>query len=199
MKVLLSAVLLLSAICFSHAAKLKVSIYYGTLSPRSATFFRTQLMPIYKELAEYINLELVPFGKGTAKKRGDHWEFRCLYGPVECEINAWDSCAVDIAPIPKAVAFTECILTKHGLTITDRLKSCAKESGISYESLAACRQRRGDELLARNAERSKEGGYLKVPAVLYNDEFHHVESELAVTNLKLSVCSQLKDVPLCRK
>nr|CAH7730527.1 unnamed protein product [Callosobruchus chinensis] len=64
MKVLLSAAVLLSVICFCHTAeKLKVTVYYETLSRDCVSFFRTQLIPTYDLLEEYLEIDLVPFGK----------------------------------------------------------------------------------------------------------------------------------------
>ncbi|VEN58291.1 unnamed protein product [Callosobruchus maculatus] len=194
MKFLLSV--LLSVICFSQAAeKLKVTVYYETLCLDCVIFFRKQLEPTYSELVEYIDLDLVPFGKGSAKKDGGKWKFECQHGEEECEVNAYDSCAVDIAPAPKAFAFAKCTMTQVAPTVKDMIKICAKKSEISYESVEACRQKRGDELLAKNAERSKKAGYTSIPALAFNDTFDETYSQFAAGHLKLYICSLLNDAP----
>nr|CAI5854465.1 unnamed protein product [Callosobruchus analis] len=139
------------------------------------------MSPTYEELAEYIDLDLVPFGKGKAKRHGDKWEFECQHGPEECDINTYDSCAIDMVPTPKALAFVKCSLTQFD-TISSIMQS-----------------QRGDELLARNAEKSKKAGYYKVPAVGFNGTFDSMDSDLAVGKLKLLICSMLTDVPQCKE
>nr|CAI5854466.1 unnamed protein product [Callosobruchus analis] len=46
------------------AEGLPVSVYYETLCPDCIDFFRTQLKPTYDQLADYLDLDLIPFGKG---------------------------------------------------------------------------------------------------------------------------------------
>ncbi|VEN58290.1 unnamed protein product [Callosobruchus maculatus] len=196
MKLLLIATTFLSVICLSHTAeKLKVAVYYESVTSDHGDFFRQQLLRVYEELEEYLDLDLVPFGKGTAKKHGDKWKFECEHGPKECEANAYHSCAVDIATTRQALKFAECAFIQFTPTSTSAMKWCGKRSGITYASLDACRQKRGDELLAANAEKSKNVGYQTVPAVAFNGKYDPMESDIATKNLKKIICSKLKNVP----
>jgi len=47
----------------SSDLKLPLSVFYEALCPDSIKFFKEQLVPTYKVLGKYINLNFVPFGK----------------------------------------------------------------------------------------------------------------------------------------
>jgi len=47
----------------SSDLQLPVSVFYEALCPDSIRFFKEQLVPTYKALGKYINLNFVPFGK----------------------------------------------------------------------------------------------------------------------------------------
>lgn len=47
----------------SFDLQLPVSVFYEALCPDSIKFFKEQLLPTYKALGKYINLNFVPFGK----------------------------------------------------------------------------------------------------------------------------------------
>lgn len=47
----------------SSDLQLPVSVFYEALCPDSIKFFKEQLVPTYKALGKYINLNFVPFGK----------------------------------------------------------------------------------------------------------------------------------------
>nr|CAI5836583.1 unnamed protein product [Callosobruchus analis] len=179
----------------STAERLPVSVYYETLCPDCIDFFRTQLKPTYDQLADYLDLDLIPFGNGIVRKHGDKWEFECQHGPEECEGNSYHGCAIDIAPIADALAFAECTLVQVDPTSGDTMKLCAEKSDISYESLETCRQQRGDKLLAKNAERSQKIGYLTVPAIVFNGSYDLDDSSAATVDLKETICSLLNNAP----
>ncbi|VEN33588.1 unnamed protein product, partial [Callosobruchus maculatus] len=56
-------VVLLSVLSFCQAAKkLKVSVYYETLSEGCGNFTQNQLHPVYSQFEDYLELDMVPWG-----------------------------------------------------------------------------------------------------------------------------------------
>ncbi|CAH1983774.1 unnamed protein product [Acanthoscelides obtectus] len=191
-----SAALLISVFCFSHAAdKVKVSVYYETICSDCKIFIRDQLQGTYDSLSQYIDLDLVPFGKGSAEKNGDKWEIECQHGPKECYGNAYHSCAVKIAPTATALAFATCTFSQDDPASDDVIKMCAKDAGISYNRLKHCKETKGNELLAANADRSRGVGYATVPAVAFDGTYDVMNSMIATTSMKQLTCSFLGDAP----
>lgn len=72
-----------------------VGVYYESLCPDSIRFIQTQLSTEYANFADFIDLELIPFGKSTS---GDGANFECQHGPAECEGNRIQSCILAAAP-----------------------------------------------------------------------------------------------------
>lgn len=48
-----------------EGSKLKVSIYYEGLCSDSITFLNNQVLPAYAIIGEYVDLDLIPYGKAS--------------------------------------------------------------------------------------------------------------------------------------
>jgi hypothetical protein len=46
----------------SSEQRLPITIYYEALCPDSVKFFKDQLVPTYKDLGKYMDIEFVPYG-----------------------------------------------------------------------------------------------------------------------------------------
>ncbi|EEB20533.1 hypothetical protein Phum_PHUM620270, partial [Pediculus humanus corporis] len=51
----------------SANAVVNVTVFYESLCPDSIRFIKKQLHPTYSELKDYMNVELVPFGKARVR------------------------------------------------------------------------------------------------------------------------------------
>lgn len=73
---------------------MNVGVYYESLCPDSIRFIQSQLATEYPNFADFIDLDLIPFGKSTS---GDGTTFECQHGPLECEGNRIQSCVLSAA------------------------------------------------------------------------------------------------------
>nr|CAH7740314.1 unnamed protein product [Callosobruchus chinensis] len=155
----------MSKFFFQAAEKLKVSLYYETLCPGCVEFVQKQLLPVYNEFEDYLQLDIVPFGNADYEKVGKKWKFTCQHGPDECYGNVIHACV------------------------------CAKKAGIKFEEIKHCSKTRGDEIQLANAKKSKSVGYRWVPFVTFNDKFDEDVSMKATDNFKEFVCKHFPDNP----
>ena len=58
--------------------KLKISLFYEALCPDCIQFDSKQLYPLYEQIPEYIDLELVPYGNARVRRH-----FSC---PFKCHL-----------------------------------------------------------------------------------------------------------------
>jgi len=75
--------------------KLQVRVFYESLCPDSAQFINKQLTPASKDLLQYMDLRLVPYGKSTYVTQGADVIFTCHHGPNECYGNKVHACAIE--------------------------------------------------------------------------------------------------------
>lgn len=104
-KMLHLGIFVLSVACLSpifaspsttEAPKVAFTLYYESLCPDCQQFIGQQLYPTYLKISQIINLTLVPYGNAEEFRRGDKWVFECQHGPLECEGNLIETCALSI-------------------------------------------------------------------------------------------------------
>lgn len=71
-----------------------------------------QLVPIYEEIKNLVELLFVPFGKCTSENNGE--VFHCQHGPAECAGNRMHSCVLDAIDYDQdaSVQFLGCQMKK---------------------------------------------------------------------------------------
>ncbi|XP_008190388.2 GILT-like protein 1 [Tribolium castaneum] len=178
--------------------QLQVSIYYESLCPDSLRFITTQLYPTYPSFANYLRLDLVPFGKATASKSSGHWKFRCQHGPRECYNNKIHTCVIAHNPPKPTLNFINCAMKSP-----DSPKMCAIESGISWNVISNClNSGQADVLLAQNGDKTNAvtPPIDYVPTIIFNGVYRKAMQNFAEKHFAKSVCSQLKNQPhVCKK
>ncbi|KAF3448051.1 hypothetical protein FNV43_RR08759 [Rhamnella rubrinervis] len=128
--------------------KVNLSVYYGTLSPNSASFIVRNLAQVFdKDLVTILNLKLIPWGDAHVNISNNATV--CQHGPDECELNTLEACVIDIFhdDVNKYFALIYCF---EFLTIEGRHKeweTCFNSLGLPQKSVLECYNgRNGTEL-----------------------------------------------------
>ncbi|XP_018579492.1 GILT-like protein 1 [Anoplophora glabripennis] len=172
-------------------SKLNVEILFESLCPDSLRFIREQLHPHLKELAPYVNLKLVPFGKSASLEDGT--QFICQHGPQECKGNRIMSCALErISDQTLQVDYVNCFMTifkrgKHNPEEFGQL--CAMQSGLDINDVMKCYNTNEGTIHQLRAEDDTVRILPKfIPTVLYNGEFVQQLQDESLLDFKGVVC-----------
>ncbi|VEN59996.1 unnamed protein product [Callosobruchus maculatus] len=188
-------VVILSVLSFAQAAnKLKVSVYYETLSEGCGDFIQNQLHPVYSQFEDYLELDMVPWGFAVYGRVKGKNIFRCEYGPKQCYGNMIHACALDSNPPKTALDFINCCEGQANSTSDAAFQKCSKEVGIEFKDLKHCSETKGEQLQVKNAEKSKYR-YNWIPFVTFNEIYDEAECLHALENLKEVVCKHFADNP----
>ncbi|VEN40674.1 unnamed protein product [Callosobruchus maculatus] len=195
---LVYVIALLSVLSSSQAAyKLNVTIYYETLSPECSMFIQSQLHPVYSKFADYLRLDMVPFGivKSKFDEETQRWTFACEHGPDECYGNVIHACALDLNPPKTALDFINCCERQANPATDEAFQKCAKEIGINFEDLKRCKETTGYRHQVANAKKSRKIGLSTVPFITLNDKRDDDLNSEACQDFEGFVCKQLADNP----
>ncbi|RZB58813.1 gamma-interferon-inducible lysosomal thiol reductase-like, partial [Asbolus verrucosus] len=179
----------------------KVSIYYEALCADSTRFIARQLYPNYSKLKNYMQLELIPYGKATHNFFDKKWHFECQHGRDECKGNKYQSCALaQNNGEEKDISFVHCVMRERNPSDVRKMENCAKRLNINWDKISTCaRTNQGDNLLARNGNKTNnlEPNISFVPTVVYNDQFDEHLQDLSLTDFSSSLNVSLYYEVLC--
>lgn len=117
---------------------IKLSVYYETLCSDSRNFFLKQLMPTYEVLSEFINLDLIPYGKAKTKEIDGKLSFQCQHASIECTGNKVHACAIEaIADQMLLLKYITCMITDN-IVPYDIAQKCGQELNINYQRIIDC-------------------------------------------------------------
>ncbi|KAJ8956509.1 hypothetical protein NQ318_019227, partial [Aromia moschata] len=180
---------------FSFQVALNVSLYYEAMCPDSMRFIATQLFPHYRDIANYIDLELVPYGKAIHNQKDGRWEFSCQHGPAECKGNMYQSCALSLnSGAEKDVDFVNCIMRKRNPSHLGNVEFCARRFQLDAEKLKSCaNSEEGDRLLAANGDKTWEldPNISFVPTIVYDGVFDQTSQDQSLRDFVAVVCSKI--------
>ncbi|KAB0799146.1 hypothetical protein PPYR_07026 [Photinus pyralis] len=173
-------------------AKIHVQVLYESLCPDSINFVMQQLYPIWNEVAPYVNIEFVPFGKSSSINGGQH--FICQHGPKECMGNKIQSCALSLIPEQNAqVEYVNCFMStfKKGIDNDNELgQGCAESLGLPWGYVANCYHSTHGTRLQLAAEKVTLATRPKfVPTIIYNGHFDQKAQDESQFNFKGVLCS----------
>jgi len=120
----------------SAGKKLQITLLYESECPGCRKFINEQLFPVvYKQFAEHVDIELVPYGNA---KKGKNGTITCQHGSAECETNMLESCAIHVLADP--LPFINCLESKleerpPASPVRPKAIACAKEVNVSREQL----------------------------------------------------------------
>ncbi|KAK5643589.1 hypothetical protein RI129_007434 [Pyrocoelia pectoralis] len=173
-------------------AKVHVQILYESLCTDSINFIKGQLYPIWNEVAPYVDIQFVPFGKSASLHGGAH--FICQHGPKECTGNKIQSCALSaIVDQSTQVEYVHCFMSKYkkGLDDNNELgQGCADSIGVPWEYITNCYHSLHGTRLQLAAEQVTSFTSPKfVPTIIYNGRFDQKAQDESQVNFRGVLCS----------
>ncbi|CAI2338904.1 unnamed protein product [Caenorhabditis sp. 36 PRJEB53466] len=113
-----------------HNQKINITVLIEALCPDCQNFLTKQLYPIvYKNFADFVNIELVPFGNAKILEDGS---IKCQHGEEECSINKFEGCFIDSlqdqSPLPTLSCIEESLQRK--VEFADAVQQCFEKLQI---------------------------------------------------------------------
>lgn len=181
-----------------------MKVYYESLCPDSAAFINRQLSPAAKDLLQYIDLKLVPFGKSTFRTEGSDVKFECHHGPNECYGNKVHACAIDniqgnsyrqdFTRESLILAYVDCLMA-NGHDPAFPIERCAEEIDYkNWEILRDCANSTdGSKLLQRFGEETLafQNPLKSVPTVVFKNQFDDNLQKRSLDNFRNVLCGIL--------
>jgi len=118
--------------------KIKVTVYYEALCSDSRNFILKQLVPAYETLHDFIELDLVPYGKAKTIEQNGEITFQCQHAATECLANKIHACGLaQIADPSVQLKYVACMINDNMIPheIGER---CAQELGLIYDPISEC-------------------------------------------------------------
>ncbi|XP_025190977.1 GILT-like protein 3 [Melanaphis sacchari] len=173
--------------------KLDLSIYYSARSTESIKFILTKLKPLYCKIQKYVNLNLVPFGKGYSTNMG----FFCQNGRIECLANTVHNCVLSklSGNTTAYMEYLSCALEHVDNTIHVE-EMCAGRIGLIIDEIKSCVTSREGYLLMLEAEigtKDQTHGPRFVPSFVFDEFYNDRDQRLASTDFEATLCGKLID------
>lgn len=163
-----------------------VSLYYESLCPFCRAFLNDTLFPLHQgPIGKLMHVDLVPYGN-VYEVRG---EWMCQHGPIECQLNTLEACALEEAGPQEAFAFVTCI-ERNAFEFEEKIQACATDAGMEslVDSIQKCADgKKGKKLFEEMGKKTQalRPPHQYVPWVTVND----VPLEADYSNLKTFVCA----------
>jgi len=118
--------------------KIKVTVYYEALCSDSRNFILKQLVPAYDELHDFIELDLVPYGKAKTIEQDGEITFQCQHAATECLANKIHACGLaQIADPSVQLKYVACMINDNMIP-HEIGEKCAQELGLIYDLISEC-------------------------------------------------------------
>ncbi|XP_057670593.1 GILT-like protein 1 [Diorhabda carinulata] len=198
---------------YAQEEKVNVTVYYESLCPFAKKFIVTQLYPALQgNLSEYVNLELIPYGKSVTKEIGGNLTFTCHHGNVECYGNLIQVCSrilIDVGKNSSNLGFNQkylwlvkCFMENISTSSTkkdlqDSFLHCSNDSvliGTQQTILVNCTDGSfGMSLLEHygNLTDQFQKPLNNVPTIVYNNKFDKADSGESEKNFIRVLCRKI--------
>jgi len=196
----LSVLLLVAVEC----QKLNVKVYYESLCPDSRQFINTQLAPIAKDYLQYMDLQLIPYGKSTHNTQGADTIFECHHGPNECYGNKIHACVVINVQSDSfrtetrevlVVQYVDCLMALSTQDSAFPIEHCATHIQYkNWENILNCANSTiGSKLLQQFGEQTQtfQNPLQGVPTIVFNDKYDMETQKRAFTDFRSVLCEKL--------
>lgn len=184
--------------------QLNVKVFYESLCPDSAKFINTQLTPITKDLLQYVDLHLIPFGKSSYNTQGSDVIFQCHHGPNECYGNKIHACVVENVQSDSyrkesreelVLTYVDCLMSLSRKDAAFPIEKCANAVQYkNWENIQDCANSTiGSKLLQRFGDQTHDfqAPLASVPTVVFKDQYTPELQKRAVDNFRMTLCEQL--------
>ncbi|XP_048483419.1 gamma-interferon-inducible lysosomal thiol reductase isoform X1 [Plutella xylostella] len=179
---------------------LHVIVFYSNDNSTNTTdFFINQLLPVAEFMDDYVNIELIPFGRAKSVLEDGKTQIQCDSGYEECYANMFQDCAFLKLPANRdKVRFVVCEMT----TISGVSKQyyCVQRLGMSRASVDSCMQ--GDaglELQLVSEEITAHFQIKQFPTVVINKMYSQEVQDNAMRDLQGLLCTILTPNPACAR
>ncbi|XP_001359370.2 GILT-like protein 1 isoform X2 [Drosophila pseudoobscura] len=170
-----------------QADKLHITLLYESLCPDSRNFMH-QLGPVHEELQQYMDIQLVPFGKSRSEQGGAI--FHCQHGPAECEGNRVQSCVISSTANQSAqVKFVVCQMFALD---SSRADQCASEAGLLTDVDHCADSETGTKLQLQAELVTKSYQPSFIPTIVYNGVFNQQLQDHSLRDFRGTVCHLLR-------
>ncbi|XP_076252600.1 gamma-interferon-inducible lysosomal thiol reductase-like protein [Rhynchophorus ferrugineus] len=183
----------------STKEKLSVDIYFESLCPDSLNFIRTQLYPSWRDIAPYVNIKLIPFGKSVSFENGT--QFICQHGPSECRGNRIMSCVLSRIPNQNMqVEYVNCFMGSYLNVRKDQKetgRACAQRVGVNMEKIIQNCYLTGEGTQLQLAAEFSTSTVLPrfIPTIIYNGVFNQKLQDASLRDFRKVVCDLINNIP----
>jgi len=165
-----------------------VSVFYESLCPDSQRFINEQLAVTWEDFNEgELVVELNPFGKANWSIAGNHYDFTCQHGDLECACNMAQACMLNILPDQKDLIPTIHCMMSNQPTFGEM---CVEDDKI--QDLRKCLHDEGESRLHKLGMETHglEPVLTFVPWILFDGRFIQEDWENSLSNFKDVLCSK---------
>ncbi|KAJ8962107.1 hypothetical protein NQ318_018061 [Aromia moschata] len=177
----------------------KVSLYYEALCPYSHEFIANQLYPGYETIGDFLELELIPYGKAKHKRVHDKWQLTCQHGPKECYANKIQACVLgQNYTQQESMNFIGCVMSTENPEQNANARKCANKNKLSWRTIKTCANgEEGKQLLAHFGDiTGKLNPPLEyVPHILFNGVYQESTEDAARDDFLKTVCNMFNEKP----
>lgn len=173
----------------------KIKITVGTTAGCSDTvkFFNEHLAETYEAYKEFLDLEIVPWGKTTYDENGI---MQCQFGASDCFANRVHRCALNllIGNQDAQMLYLNCEFTAPFPALSGSYL-CAQAAGLNLVDLDYCVYTTGHvlDLAAQEAAREPVETINFIPTVHFNDVVNVDLHNQAINRLKSVICFALAE------
>lgn len=202
MKFFVNIYVILAVCCIGVDVKRKVqlSVFYESACSDSKHFILEQLHPTIHKLEDYIDLQLIPFGKASSINNGGDG-FECQHGPPECFGNLIQDCTLNemksYSDVHK-VEYLACEMETMASTRGDI--QCIVKSNVPHDPVRECVYLGPGTLLQLDSERlTKLVNPKFIPTIVLDGVFDQATQNKAFNDLMGTICDRLRNVKPCKE
>lgn len=175
----------------------QMTVIYESYCPYSRRFLFSQLWPVYRELKDYLNVTLYPFGKAQVYNETDDngrnvTKVYCTHGQSECQGNAIEACVIKVVRQTLKVVRTIACMSRDSSPGTAG-ERCVRAMGAEWSLVRSCVKQHGQEYLLEMGESTwkVESDVTRVPLVVMDGDMSNAVEVTAQKDLLALACHRI--------